>query len=428
MFHIDEIEVTNLWGKKNLKTSFNNTTIFIGQNGSGKTTLMNLIAAALTPNTNELNKIDFQTISIKLKKDSNTRTIKISKSNLDRRTSIIEYKISNTKYKIYIENFPPYRVHQRWMHVSYPNPSQNTQIRLRKHLSKLVKTTILSVHRLNYETVHDPMSDDSLTVMRPLIDIRLEELLQKLTKYQLSLSEKASKVSSGFQRDVLISMLFSEDFDTFTPPTGKSKVSKMKDFLHSAYEEIIDVTPEIKRQIEKHAEAVSRSLRVVQKKQRDGSFEINIDDALPFPLYKRTEHIIALSQKAQKEKKEIFMPIENLRLKVDEFFKNKNVILDTENGLTIHGFQPQLEMTQLSSGEKQILVLLIEALLQSEHSGIILIDEPELSLHIIWQEMIVNALRDLSPNSQLILATHSPEIAGSDVHNVVDMEDFTYGT
>lgn len=62
----------------------------------------------------------------------------------------------------------------------------------------------------------------------------------------------------------------------------------------------------------------------------------------------------------------------------------------------------------LSSGEKQLLFLLIETLVANVNT--ILIDEPELSMHVDWQKTLVRSMQLLNPNAQIILATHSPEI------------------
>ena len=68
----------------------------------------------------------------------------------------------------------------------------------------------------------------------------------------------------------------------------------------------------------------------------------------------------------------------------------------------------QIGLSSLSSGEKHLMRILVETLLAEENT--ILIDEPELSMHIDWQHDLVKNLRILNPNAQLILATHSPEI------------------
>ncbi|MRE52090.1 AAA family ATPase, partial [Escherichia coli] len=63
-----------------------------------------------------------------------------------------------------------------------------------------------------------------------------------------------------------------------------------------------------------------------------------------------------------------------------------------------------------SSGEKQLLIILSEALLQNGKRCLYLADEPELSLHVSWQEKIVNSIFEINKNVQIIFATHSPDV------------------
>jgi predicted ATP-binding protein involved in virulence len=76
------------------------------------------------------------------------------------------------------------------------------------------------------------------------------------------------------------------------------------------------------------------------------------------------------------------------------------------------------DITALSSGERQIFVLITHLvftpLMRAEN--VLLIDEPELSLHLKWQKGFVSAIRAANPGIQMILATHSPEI-------IFDLED-----
>lgn len=65
---------------------------------------------------------------------------------------------------------------------------------------------------------------------------------------------------------------------------------------------------------------------------------------------------------------------------------------------------------QLSSGEKQLLIILLTVLIQDNKPSILFMDEPEISLHIDWQRKLIKNIRELNPNVQIILATHSPAI------------------
>lgn len=70
----------------------------------------------------------------------------------------------------------------------------------------------------------------------------------------------------------------------------------------------------------------------------------------------------------------------------------------------------KIEVNQLSSGEKQLLLLLLTVLCQDEKPFILLMDEPEISLHLRWQYELIEIIRTLNPNCQVIIATHSPSI------------------
>lgn len=69
-----------------------------------------------------------------------------------------------------------------------------------------------------------------------------------------------------------------------------------------------------------------------------------------------------------------------------------------------------ITMEQLSSGEKQLLLILTSVFLQEERPSVLLMDEPEISLHISWQDKLIRSIRTLNPNCQMILTTHSPNI------------------
>jgi len=63
------------------------------------------------------------------------------------------------------------------------------------------------------------------------------------------------------------------------------------------------------------------------------------------------------------------------------------------------------------------------SLLQESRPMLFFADEPELSLHVGWQEKLLPSLRTLNPNSQIIVATHSPDIVSIYGKQVIHMED-----
>ncbi|OQX23920.1 MAG: hypothetical protein BWK80_23465 [Desulfobacteraceae bacterium IS3] len=74
------------------------------------------------------------------------------------------------------------------------------------------------------------------------------------------------------------------------------------------------------------------------------------------------------------------------------------------------GVETPILPENLSSGEKQILIILLTTLLQDRKEYILLMDEPEISLHIDWQRSLIKNIRQINPNCQIIIATHSPTV------------------
>ena len=91
----------------------------------------------------------------------------------------------------------------------------------------------------------------------------------------------------------------------------------------------------------------------------------------------------------------------------------------TEDGIEISPYE-------LSSGEKQILLILLTVLIQDNKPAILLLDEPEISLHIDWQKKAIQYIKELNPNIQLIIATHSPAIVMEGwLDKVTEVSDIT---
>ncbi len=105
---------------------------------------------------------------------------------------------------------------------------------------------------------------------------------------------------------------------------------------------------------------------------------------------------------------------------VNEYFScTKKIITRDVNGVisfkSIDSSDDDIPWLSLSKGEKQILVLLLLAFIYSKDSRVFILDEPDLSLHVDWQKNIIASMVQLSPESQFIIATHSPVLFMNDV-------------
>jgi predicted ATP-dependent endonuclease of OLD family len=96
---------------------------------------------------------------------------------------------------------------------------------------------------------------------------------------------------------------------------------------------------------------------------------------------------------------------------IDSLFAETGKKVDRNNNelMFLNGKQ-KLEPYQLSSGEKQLLIILMTVLIQDSRHFVLFMDEPEVSLHVDWQRKLIQYIKELNPNVQIILATHSPGI------------------
>lgn len=97
----------------------------------------------------------------------------------------------------------------------------------------------------------------------------------------------------------------------------------------------------------------------------------------------------------------------------------KRVELRGGEVVVLSGKNP-IPLESLSSGEKQLLQLLLECM--AAGSNPVLIDEPELSLHVDWQNQLIRNMRVVNGSAQLVMATHSPEVmANLDDHHLIEL-------
>jgi ABC-type cobalamin/Fe3+-siderophores transport system ATPase subunit len=166
--------------------------------------------------------------------------------------------------------------------------------------------------------------------------------------------------------------------------------------------------------IEYHGNQITQQLANVVDSLKSQGTNAGAAEKRVLRLYATT-----LEQRNQ-ERLKSFERIRKFEEAVNKFLDNKTLHINESRFATDrrprHGIyvesdnHHQYPLTSLSSGERQVLTMLFSASRMSVASGTFLIDEPELSLHIDWQRMILSELRTQSGDRQIIACTHSPEV------------------
>lgn len=192
----------------------------------------------------------------------------------------------------------------------------------------------------------------------------------------------------------VIAKFFSE-FEVLLDQAFPKNDPKKKSGRRTLHEETVEVMIGVKEQ------QITELLRIFDREQEE--------TALAFlPIKKYLDIAAKFLNDSGKTLK--FSP-ENLEL---GFVVTKSVLADIEVD-EAENVSPQKvrSVRELSSGERQVLIVLTYLAFLAGKDSIFVVDEPELSLHVEWQRELIGALSELRPsNCQIILATHSPEIAG----------------
>lgn len=145
---------------------------------------------------------------------------------------------------------------------------------------------------------------------------------------------------------------------------------------------------------------------------------VNTNLIKDIPSYIATKMISAMlknkNEKVGDVQKKVFDEINEIFEILDIDVKAEDISQDGKNmPIFENSSGDEFDINELSSGEKQLFLRTLAIKMLNPENSIILIDEPELSLHPKWQQRIVDVYRKIGKNNQIIIATHSPHILGS---------------
>ena len=156
----------------------------------------------------------------------------------------------------------------------------------------------------------------------------------------------------------------------------------------------------------------------LQRKYLD--YQVNIGNRIIEVLQRGGENAAAEAARISEAKKKFQDMTDRL---LDDTCKKS---IRTKNEIMCTQIGEQLSPYQLSSGEKQMLVILLTVLVEDNRHSVLLMDEPEVSLHIEWQQKLIEMITDLNPNVQIILTTHSPAVIMNGwMDKVTEVSDIT---
>jgi excinuclease UvrABC ATPase subunit len=254
------------------------------------------------------------------------------------------------------------------------------------------------------------------------VDVRLRQLLEGLSRYRLSLQAQLSERYKEFEKRVLQTILFSKKHDRFSSLSFEPPAPEDKEKLVRAFQAAGLLDQQMRKRIDEHFSAAEEALKRMSESEERKT--VDFEDIFIIPLIGRTKTMAESARWVEEERDSLFEPLTKFERIISSFLKTKTVRIDEGGNLLIQAesrSKPTIPPEFLSSGEKQILILLTQALLRGDQPIIYVADEPELSLHVQWQEKLLSSLLEVGQQIQVIVATHSPDIVGPFTDKVIDL-------
>lgn len=405
---IKNIKINKLYGMYDYNIDFNEDITFLhGKNGCGKTTVLNIITYIITGEVYKLFDYDFKTIMLTYKKEKSNAKITIQKLNED-----IKIEFDNKEEII--------------KKSAYLNIRDNNELRTTRQIEFFERYPILNNIRELFDFTYVPLNRNydiktrHYGFMRPrwrhMID-REERLQNGEPIYNIKelilnnyarIQTEISRLSKGLQPNIVKTMYLFKDIKKtridMSDINDKDAAKKAIDNFKKAglYDD------ELGEQINNFYKKLKS---VANKKDIDIDYIVNANK-----IYQLNDINNVFKDYDSKVEK-LNEPITRLETIVNRFFEDsaerkKLVIKEDDIYFLTEEDNRKIEIYNLSSGEKQILILFTFLIfdIANKKDPIFIIDEPELSLHLLWQKNFVSSVLETNPNMQLILATHSPQI------------------
>lgn len=425
---LESIKIKKLFGLFDYHITLDtseNITILTGPNGYGKTTILNIIYHFFNQQFSYFQKLNFESISFEFSENKRMElTKKEKKAILTNNTAIfprvytdihINFFDSEKKIGTFIydselrelianelKNFFSLRQIEEdlWINtrtnekISLNNFLNLYKEQLSEHFLSLIKKKqseeknnpiIIFLNSLNIYLIKEQRllhkifgRDKEEDTFLNTIELYAEELKKLIEEKQLEAYQITQKLDSSFPKrlietkTVIDEATFKERFTKL-----KNKQSKLQQFgITTVEQEIPDYNTE--------------SAKVLSVYLNDSEEKLSVYDDL---LTKIDLFVSIISQKDF-----AFKTLQISSGKGFSFYQNKTL-------------QP-LSLTDLSSGEQHEVVLLYELLFKTAPNTLILIDEPEISLHVIWQKAFIDDLKKIAKLKKIsfLVSTHSPQI------------------
>lgn len=427
---ISQLEIKKLFGRFNysIKLQERTITILTGPNGFGKSTILKIISALSSSNLSYFYRINFQEIIVTF--DDNTSfSIEQNRQN-DIITSLL---VNKMEFPLDLTHGFPVRV--PWIHRVAPTE----WLDIRTH------------ERFGREDIifHIFGEDEPIDNIADYVNISSSKANQysKVVSQIKLIAKKCGNVRLISEQRLIRKEIDDDDDEQIIdvisdlPEKVKSKINQMAADYSKAANSLDSTYPQ-RLLSTKQGLSGEKEFQEKMKNANNKFTKLSKYDLIDLPFIRQAKYEAEFSKALKvyfedfEKKYTVFADfIERLDLYTDiinSHLKFKSIKITREKGLfVVDNNNPSriLKLEQLSSGEKQEIVLFYELIFETSNQLLLLIDEPEISLHIMWQKLFMDDLTRVVNLGDLkvVVATHAPQIINNRWDLQIDLGEL-YGT
>jgi len=396
--------------QREILINFSNEPISViyGENGSGKTTLLKIIHAILSKDENVLIQENVKKISLKFQsnKEIKNAIIEIEKEKVNwgnikslyNSTSIlfgVNRGMILPNNEFLSRNLRPllneFRFRLRRFNM------ERIEYDLFRELDMLLDRALFESGEYSQET---PIISDKKHIAAESIQIRDIEkaIIQQFKNGEIAASEKVKNAFfNTVAKAVDIELEKEKKYDL--PKDFWERFDKKRDFLLKVMKSLDN------SQLQKNV------ITLLEKGEKTNILESKIFKAL----------LVNILEKAEEDNIELIAINKLIEIFNSRLYRNKKLVVTAKKTYIDLGYKNEHDLDKLSSGERHLLSFLTLFLIIGKGRNFFLIDEPEISLNMIWQRELLPLLNKLSPQSQIIVATHSPSISEQNTNYLVEL-------
>ena len=416
------VSIVGLHGALSLEVQFKeDITLLVGINGSGKTSVLNVIDWLLKPDMKQLAVATYESLSLSFKHGKSTFVLTATKTKSLVTLSLSGHAAPLKPITIKLDEHIDPDDEDATETYAALGPERHERP-LWNLLKSLPKPTTISLDRsISAESQDIEYIETSRGMMT-----RRTRVLSPLNYVQQITSEKYAEFrgkaivnDAELKTEIVVSALQDPDIDldgTSIRPMTESEILLLEQKV------VAYLTGTVKSNtIENQIRSFFSSSRVLTtSRQSRKQHDLLLDFVTA--RYRQIERLAKAFNEFETKNAAAFKSLNEYLSAVNRFLKdsNKELYFDVGTGKLVFSFFDRDKrkrisrgISHLSSGERQILILFTFLNFASQSQGVFVVDEPELSLHPKWQHEFMDAFLSLRPKgTQLLLATHSPDIVG----------------